>query len=244
MNDINSRTLKTFSNGYTLVGNGDLRREDIELCTQFCPHLIAVDGGANMAHRFGYTPAILIGDLDSCTPQNRGLFSESAVLHIGDQNSTDFDKALRWVEAQHRQSVTKPGPVLSVGFMGARIDHTLATMNTLARFYASHIIVIGEKDVVFLAPSSCSLALDVGTRLSLFPLAPVQGKSCGLKWAIDGISFTPNGRIGTSNETITSEVALDFNKPAMLIMVPRKALTSRFIKTICTAPRLYDAQSL
>ena len=40
------------------------------------------------------------------------------------------------------------------------------------------------------------LPLDAGTRVSLYPMAPVQVRSTGLYWSTDGLSFAPDGQIG------------------------------------------------
>jgi thiamine pyrophosphokinase len=65
--------------------------------------------------------------------------------------------------------------------------------------------------------------LPVGTRLSLFPLGAVSGTSDGLRWPIDGLSFAPDGTIGTSNE-VTGPVHLTMNAPKMLIILPAEML--------------------
>ena len=65
-------------------------------------------------------------------------------------------------------------------------------------------------------------ALAVGERLSLFPLSETMGSGKGLKWPIDGIGFSPTGRIGTSNETVAEVVELSFERPGMLVFVGRK----------------------
>ena len=52
------------------------------------------------------------------------------------------------------------------------------------------------------------------------PLGPVQGRSIGLEWPIDGLNFAPGGRIGTSNRA-TGPVALEMAGPEMLLILPR-----------------------
>ena len=54
-------------------------------------------------------------------------------------------------------------------------------------------------------------------------MAPARGRSSGLRWPIDGIGFSPSGRIGTSNE-VTGPVTLAFDGPGMLVITPREAL--------------------
>ena len=63
-----------------------------------------------------------------------------------------------------------------------------------------------------------------GTRLSLFPMAPVTGRSTGLRWPVDGIGLAPNGHVGTSNQALGGPVTLSFDGPGMLVILPLVAL--------------------
>ena len=97
---------------------------------------------------------------------------------ISEQDSTDFDKALRHLAVPL---------VLAVGFTGARLDHELAVFHSLVTRSGHRCIVIGERDVVFHAPLRLGVDLPPGTRVSLFPMGPVTGRSRGLRWPIDGL---------------------------------------------------------
>jgi thiamine pyrophosphokinase len=115
--------------------------------------------------------------------------------------------------------------VVGLGFLGKRLDHELAAMSVLAKMASTPCILIGQEDIVLACPHDITLELPVGTRLSLFPMAPISGKSTGLRWPIDGISFTPSGIIGTSNETTLNRVELQFDQPGMLLILPKSELT-------------------
>jgi thiamine pyrophosphokinase len=133
---------------------------------------------------------------------------------IAEQDSTDFDKALRSVAAPF---------VLALGFAGARMDHGLAVFNALVRRDAP-CVVVGPQDVVFHAGRGCRLSMQMGARLSLFPLARVRGQSRGLEWPIAGLDFAPDAQIGTSNRVVGAEVELVFDGPGMLVIVPKRYL--------------------
>ncbi|MEP3550075.1 MAG: hypothetical protein ABJN09_00090, partial [Marinomonas sp.] len=62
-----------------------------------------------------------------------------------------------------------------------------------------------------------------GDVVSLMPLAPVQGRSVGLEWPIDGLDFAPGGRIGTSNRAL-GPVKLEISGPDMLLILPRRLM--------------------
>jgi thiamine pyrophosphokinase len=138
------------------------------------------------------------------------------LYRIAEQDSTDFDKCLRSIRAPL---------ILGVGFTGARIDHELAACSALVAPGHPPCILIGPVDICFAAPPELSLDLAPGTRLSLFPLAVLRGRSTGLRWPIDAVPFAPSGPIGTSNE-VTGPVRLAFDAPGMLVILPVAALAA------------------
>ena len=75
-------------------------------------------------------------------------------------------------------------------------------------------------------PADITLQIAAGTRFSLFPFASVQGVSKGLKWPIDKLNFAPNGRIGTSNQTIGESVSLKMHGSGMIAILPRSCLAA------------------
>ncbi len=198
--------------GITLVGGGPVSGRDLATALRRAPMLVAADGGADRALARGQQPQAVIGDMDSISDAARGVMADGAVHLMAEQETTDFDKALRSVSAPF---------VLGLGFTGARLDHGLAVFNSLVRHVGTACVVIGPQDVVFAAPPELRLRLRVGDRVSLFPMAPVTGSSQGLEWPLQGIRFAPDGMIGTSNRAVAREVTLRFDTPGMLVILPR-----------------------
>ncbi|MEM6384854.1 MAG: thiamine diphosphokinase [Pseudomonadota bacterium] len=202
------------SRGVTLVGGGAPRAEDIKLLRGYAPDLVAADGGANFCAAEGLSPVAVIGDFDSLAPETKEKLTKSHFIHVAEQDSTDFYKCLTNIQAPF---------ILATGFTAKRLDHTLAALSTLVQIQTCPVILLGEEDVIFAAPKRLELPLPAGQRLSLFPMAPVKGRSTGLKWAIDGLELSPNGRIGTSNETL-GPVTLEFEAGGCLVILPRTML--------------------
>lgn len=201
--------------GITLVGGGPVSRRDLRASLLRAPCLVAADGGADRALAAGLCPEAVIGDFDSISDAARAAIPAGRLYPIAEQETTDFDKALRSVVAPF---------VLALGFSGARMDHGLAVFNALVQHPARACLVVGPQDVVFLCPPKVTLRLRVGDRLSLFPMGPVSGESSGLRWPVKGLEFAPDGRIGTSNEVSASEVRLAFDVARMLVILPRARL--------------------
>ena len=202
------------SEGVTLVGGGNVTRSAVNEALTLAPRLAAADGGADRALALGRVPELVIGDLDSISPAARAALPAGSVHRIDDQDTTDFEKCLARIDAPL---------LLAVGFAGPRADHAMAVWNALVREPLPRTIVIGAHDVIFAAPPRIDLPLRAGTRVSLFPLAPVTGESRGLHWPIGGLHFGPSGRVGTSNRA-TGPVTLEFDAPGMLVILPRRAL--------------------
>ncbi|WP_413872899.1 thiamine diphosphokinase [Albidovulum sp.] len=198
----------------TLVGAGAFRKDALDAALRLAPLLVAADGGANKAVRAGRIPDHVIGDLDSVTAATRAAIPAGRILHVAEQETTDFEKCLTRIEAPH---------ILALGFAGPRADHTLAAWNALVRHPARRCLVLTAKDVAFAAPRRLALDLRPGTRVSLFPMARVAGEASGLRWPIGGLDFRPDGRIGTSN-LAEGPVEMAFTAPGMLVILPRAAL--------------------
>jgi len=196
----------------TLLGGGQLNPCDLAESLSIAPLLVAADGGADRALALGHRPCAVIGDLDSISDRARAELPYDTLIHVPEQESTDFHKALSRIVA--------PG-VLALGLTGGRSDHELAAWHVLLAQPVPRCIVVAAEDIVFLCPADLRIDLPVGTRVSLFPMAPVTGRSEGLEWPIDGISFAPGTRIGTSNRTARAELRLRMETAAMLVILPK-----------------------
>lgn len=201
--------------GITLIGGGPVTQAELALALGIAPFVVAADGGADRALAAGIMPEAVVGDFDSISARARAAIPAERQHVLAEQATTDFDKALRSVEAPF---------VLALGFAGARIDHGLAVLNGLVRHQDRLCLLVGPRDVVFHAPPRLELQMRVGDRLSLFPLARVTGRSAGLKWPIDGLDFAPDGMIGTSNRVVARRVVLEMDTAGMLVILPRNRL--------------------
>jgi thiamine pyrophosphokinase len=175
---------------------------------------VAADGGAGAALAAGLMPEAVIGDFDSLSDAVRDSLPPERLHQVGEQDSTDFDKALR--------SIAAPA-VLAVGFLGARVDHQLAAFNTLVQGHDSPCVLIGETEVIFHLTDAVELPTQAGDVVSLFPMQDVQGRSAGLEWPIDGLQMSPMGRIGTSNRAV-GPMRLAPEGAGLLVIVPRRLL--------------------
>ena len=215
----------------TLVGGADLRLSDLTMALTFAPGLVAADGGADHLLQAGPQPQAVIGDMDSISGPARLAFA--GVLHpVPEQETTDFDKALRHVAAPL---------VIALGVTGGRFDHELAALHVLLRHPDRVCVVLGPDSLTVLCPPVLALNLAAGTVVSLFPMGPVRCGSTGLRWPTDGMDFAPATVIGTSNEA-TGPVTLTPDAPAMLLILPAGTLAET-VRALLAAPAQWPARA-
>ena len=195
----------------TLVGAAPLAANLLRFALNFAPKAIAADGGVNHLRALGVDPLAVIGDMDSVALEHQQLWERNLFFPIAEQDSTDFEKSLARLAAPM---------IFGVGFLGGRFDHALAAQTVLVRYPHRKCILLGSEDIVFLAPPRLSLDLPLETRLSLFPMAPVKILSEGLYWPTRGLTFQPDGQVGTSNK-VNGPLRLQPEKAKMLVILPR-----------------------
>ncbi|MEP4036150.1 thiamine diphosphokinase [Pseudophaeobacter sp.] len=198
----------------TLVGGGDLGEGDLDWALSLTKCLVAADGGADPALAQNRMPSAVIGDFDSISPQILAQIPPDRLFQVTEQDSTDFEKALRAIRAPL---------VVAVGFLGGRVDHQLAVLNTLVQDIGSPCVLLGAQEVVFHLPARISLPLSAGETVSLFPLRRVSAQSTGLEWPLEGLVMQPGGQIGTSNRAL-GPVTITTDGPGLLGLVPRHHL--------------------
>lgn len=151
-------TLESVDRVYALIEPGDL--------------IVAADGGGRHCAALGLTPAVVIGDLDSLTPELVRRFEAGGariVRHPPRKDRTDLELALMWALDKGADRI------LVVGALGARWDMSLANVLLLAdeRLAGVDLRLAGERCDIFLVHGGRRISLQgrPGDRLSLLPLA-------------------------------------------------------------------------
>lgn len=133
--------------------------------------IIAADGGARMARFFGYTPHVIIGDMDSLTPDDLIDFSQAGASlerFPAEKVETDLELALQYAA---RQDVTW---IRIVGGVGNRFDQTIANAHLLTLPELNSIdvgMVSGGQAIYVLRPGLHTFHGQPGDTLSLIPLS-------------------------------------------------------------------------
>ncbi|MEM9206458.1 MAG: thiamine diphosphokinase [Pseudomonadota bacterium] len=195
-----------------MVGGGRIAWDDLRALRARGYAIIAADGAADTLRDEGLMPDAIIGDLDSLS--SRDGWAGVEIIHVPEQDTTDFEKCLYSTDA----------PLyFGFGLIGKRVDHTLAAFHVLHRYAAEKaLVLIDEIDVVMPLIGPFSLDVGAGTRVSLYPLARLGfDVSSGLKYPLEDFEMEPGIAIGVSNEALADRVSWtpdDVSVPYLLIM--------------------------
>lgn len=210
-----------FDGPVILVGGGDVDRETLDYALGLGHPAVAVDSGADALHAAGVRPDVIIGDMDSISDPG-GWPEATRMLEITEQDTTDFEKALY---------TTSASLYLAFGFLGKRLDHSLAALHCLAKFRTrKSIVLVDSVDLMFAPAVPLHIALPPGSRFSINPLAPVTFlSSTGLRYPLDGLTLEAGVAIGASNTVTGSTVSVDPENAGSadyLVVVPNTVLGS------------------
>nr|WP_295884524.1 thiamine diphosphokinase [uncultured Devosia sp.] len=183
----------------------------VELAGRGVP-LVGADGGGDAIGDAGLLPAAIIGDLDSL--RDRAAWeARTRVIHMPDQITTDFQKAIR---------ATSAPVTLALGMTGKRLDHTLAALSAVLQYApVRRLLLVDEVDVALAVVGPIRFEAGVRERVSIHPLLPIRfTQSTGLYYPMDGLLLEPGGLIGTSNEGTGGpvEIVPDDETPWLLIL--------------------------
>jgi len=170
--------------------------------------VIAADGSADKLKQIGITPKIIIGDLDSIEYKNH---SESKIIHLPDQNQTDFQKSLQYIK-QHNL-----GPTIICGVNGGLIDHIFNNINIIIEnncsFYAEPIIGYSLNKGKF------EIHLPLNTKISLFGIEHAKVKTSGLKWELNNEILNFPGNNSCSNRVINENISIEIANGKILLFI-------------------------
>lgn len=174
--------------------------------------LIAADRGGDHLIDAGIFPHVILGDLDSSTLDPSTV---SFDMHkFDDQNYSDCDKLLAYIEGQGHSAAT------IIGFEGDRIDHVLASIGSFLRSPLSIRIAIrhGLAHVKKERGPSTYVAYP-GQTVSLLPILPSSGVSTkGLQWELLNANLEFGSHLSLSNIAESDEISVSLEKGALLIV--------------------------
>ena len=124
--------------------------------------LICCDNAANKLIGRTLEPDAVVGDLDSLSEEARAAFHDRLV-ELPSQQSSDLEKALRWVAGKGAKEVT------ILGATGLREDHSLGNLLMLWTDFGLDITLLTDTGQFTVVRAARSFRSFEGQVVSLFP---------------------------------------------------------------------------
>ena len=185
--------------------------------------VICADGGTRHALALGLIPAMVIGDRDSLSDEDRRRVSDAKVVVVPyshDKDQTDLELALQYALSM------SPAAILIVGGLGRRLDHTLGNLALLTDPRLDQIdcrLDDGVEEAWF-CRGVCEIRGAAGDLVSLIPWGmPATGvHTLGLRWPLaDGI-LRPEKTLGISNEMLGESATVRLETGSLLVVHRRQ----------------------
>jgi thiamine pyrophosphokinase len=183
--------------------------------------IIAADGGAHHALSLGFTPHVVVGDMDSLDEGARNELARRGccfVLYPAEKGETDLELALLLAADEGATEI------VVLGALGGRLDQLLANVLLLALPELSDVSVklVDDGQQAFVVRGGAQVTVEgwVGDTLSLIPLAgDAQGVyTQGLKWSLSGDTLFTGPTRGVSNVIASLPVHIRLAEGLLLVV--------------------------
>jgi len=175
--------------------------------------IVCCDGAAEKLVAQGFEPGIIIGDLDSVSPELKERYRR-ILMQDSDQETNDLTKAVNWCIA------TGIKEVAILGATGIREDHTLGNI-ALLDDYSRRIdaLMLTDTGSFRVYDRSVTIASHPGQQVSIFSIDPsMKVTSSGLKYPLQNLTLQSWWR-GTLNEADGTEFSLEFEKGCVIVFM-------------------------
>jgi thiamine pyrophosphokinase len=175
---------------------------------------IGADSGGHVFLGYGFTPDIVLGDLDSFKYTNH---EDIHVLKLEDQDSTDLDKALQYALDKGAKSCSV------LGAFGKRIDHQQKNLSSMVEYHDRFESLVFEDDYgkTFLVDSPYEHELPMDMTISFFSVSGFVENfiSSGVLYPLNNVTLEPGIQDATSNKVTASPVTLEFSSGKLAVFI-------------------------
>lgn len=184
-------------------------------------YVIAADSGLDHALGAGLRVDLVVGDLDSVSPEGLAAARAGGVAierHPPEKDATDLELAL------DRAMALGADDIVVVGGAGGRFDHVVGglLLLTSARYAAADVTARLGDALVTVVRKEAALQGRVGSYVSLLPAdGPAIGISTtGLLYPLHDEDLKPGASRGVSNEFVTPSATVAVRVGVLLAIQP------------------------
>jgi len=179
--------------------------------------IVAVDGGYSHLKKLGIIPDVLIGDMDSISPEeltNLETQEVDIIRYPAEKDETDLELALDYVIRYGFDHI------IIVAAFGGRLDQALTNLFLItdSRFKGKKIEFFDGTELVYIIDAQIEFTGKIGDRVSLIPvLGQADGiYTAGLKFQLDNETLFPEKSRGISNEIVSENVKITIKSGRLL----------------------------
>ncbi|MDR1907117.1 MAG: thiamine diphosphokinase [Puniceicoccales bacterium] len=180
---------------------------DGEFFSHFDLPIIAADGASNLLSQRGIIADVVIGDWDSV---REPVAARTKKVIIRDQSSSDFQKALKFIQENHLS------PSIVLGINGGYMDHILNNVSILAQ---TDSIGYMSPNLGFVVRHDWAFNFPIGTKLSLFGMPSGRIDTRGLRWELKDQELHFPEYSSCFNRTVAERVEFDIGGGAIFLVI-------------------------
>ena len=180
--------------------------------------VLAADSGFDAASATGVGVDVLVGDMDSVTPQHLNTFGGEVLRFPPDKDYTDLELAL---DVATERGATD---IMVIGGGGGRLDHELSSLLvlTLEKYAGARITARIGRAEVLVVRDRVELRGTPDEVVSLVPARDVVDgvTTSGLRWPLELATLRLGATWSVSNEFTGTAALIEVNRGVLLVVRP------------------------
>lgn len=175
--------------------------------------IVAADGATNKLYDLGILPIIVVGDCDSV---NQEILEKTTYKYVAEQNSTDFQKALEYIDEMNLF------PTIICGISGGYLDHIVNNIN----IFISHPenIFVDDDIIGYCLTHNHEFELPLGSKISIIGLPSCKITTQGLKWELTEDILNFPGNTSCFNRSKSTKIKINILSGTALLIVYRNKI--------------------
>lgn len=180
--------------------------------------IAAADSGYDSAVASGFTPQVLVGDMDSIHDADAATNTEGLEVLSFDTDKDHTDTELLFALVTDRGLSPT---VLVGGGCDGRMDHELAILAMFERSVHPDVWINDRAEMYCVESNTHTHPVRQGRTVSVFPVGegPWHIESTGLKWPLHDLSWS-RSTVGVSNEAVVDRISVTVHTGRLLIVYP------------------------
>ena len=174
-------------------------------------YIICADSGYDHARKFGISPDIVIGDMDSVKSD---YTSENTVLFPPKKDFTDSELALKFAMDKGFDEI------LMFGMIGTRMDHSFANLSLLLNCKGFDAKIIDKNNIIQMVFDEITLNGKIGDTISILPFSEdaIGVTTSGLLYTLNNATIKIGTSLGVSNQMTDNVCTIKVKEGKVLVI--------------------------